>query len=394
MKEDPVMATSESETKQAAATLAIGTVAFGSALLLAHLLLGALFRNAPYDVKRPDLSERLPAMIQHLPQVAETKGDLVLLVGTSDTAFGLSPEVFDNRLHEKGINVTSYNLGMPSMSPDVERVFSRRVRNALDAKHRKAALTVVEFGPTLATFTATMDEGHVVQRAQVFEPRDLLALAARSPVEASDTVTLMLLGGVSPTLAPALVLATVDDGSEGGGTDLTYDSGPLLRVAVKHPGVADPWNLEWRGERRWNVPESAELYAEMVRQRTTVPKAMESQVDWLVREFDLFDLNIDPRALKEFIDAVRELSAVSERTVVLMAPMNSAWNKPTPAGRARLKSALAQISQETGAPVLDFSEATEFGTQDFMDIVHLNEITGRTKWSALLADRVAEKWSR
>jgi hypothetical protein len=43
-------------------------------------------------------------------------------------------------------------------------------------------------------------------------------------------------------------------------------------------------------------------------------------------------------------------------------------------------------------PVLDLSDSPEFSPEDFIDVTHLNESSGRPKLSRRLAELMAEQW--
>ena len=108
----------------------------------------------------------------------------------------------------------------------------------------------------------------------------------------------------------------------------------------------------------------------------------------------MLELRFDEQQVAPFIEAVSALASVSQETRVVLAPRNPAWNHPTPEGRARLAAVLALIEKETGAKVLDLAESPEFSPEDFIDVTHLNESTGRPKLSRRLAEAVAEQWGR
>ena len=93
--------------------------------------------------------------------------------------------------------------------------------------------------------------------------------------------------------------------------------------------------------------------------------------------------------VQDFIRAVRELGAVAKTVYVAVLPRNSAWLEPSPQGLERERSALAQVAEQTGVQVLDFSRRPEFTAADFSDPVHLSQTSGVSRFSILFADAVA-----
>jgi hypothetical protein len=157
--------------------------------------------------------------------------------------------------------------------------------------------------------------------------------------------------------------------------------------------VVPDWDPVRRGEVRWIFDESREAYAAWARLRTT-PELLEPERQWRVESSDMLELRFDEEQVRFFIEAVRALASVSREARVVLAPRNRAWNQPTTEGRARLAAVLARIEQETGVPVIDLSDDPEFTSEDFIDVTHLNESSGRPKLSRRLAEVMAEQWGR
>jgi hypothetical protein len=164
------------------------------------------------------------------------------------------------------------------------------------------------------------------------------------------------------------------------------------RMAAEHRQVPE-WDPVRRGEVRWIFDGTREAYQSWVRLRSA-PEVLKPDQEWRIESSDMLDLNFDEQQVRYFIEAVRALDSVSRETRVVLAPRNPAWNQPTPEGRARLAAVLARIEQETGAAVLNLAESAEFRPEDFVDVTHLNESSGRPKFSRRLAESVAEQWGR
>jgi hypothetical protein len=118
----------------------------------------------------------------------------------------------------------------------------------------------------------------------------------------------------------------------------------------------------------------------------SAPEVLKQDLEWRVETSDLLELRFDEGKVAAFSEALRALAGVSERTVLLLAPRNRAWVQLTPEGRARLNEVMARLSRDTGVPVVDLSEAPEFTAEDFIDVTHLNESSGRPRLSRRLAE--------
>jgi hypothetical protein len=156
------------------------------------------------------------------------------------------------------------------------------------------------------------------------------------------------------------------------------------RARVEGRAVPE-WDPLRRGEARLLYEETREAYAAWARLRSA-PEVLALERQWRVDTGDLLELRFDERKVAAFAEAVRALAGVSERTVLLLAPRNRAWAEPSAEGRARLAGVLARLSRETGVPVVDLSEAPEFTPEDFIDVTHLNESSGRPRLSRRLAE--------
>jgi hypothetical protein len=383
----------------------------GLALLVAALGLSRGFitlveRTTPPET-RAHLTEgsgRLVGFLEALPGLARRK-DAVLVFGSSLIQHGFSPEAFEEHL---GAPVTAYNLGFPGVDPELQALLARRVAGAFEQTGRRARLSLVEFTPFQATLARgqaqAFREHAAVKKALLADPALLARVARRSPEEASHLGALWLMGGTSPLAVTSLLEQRLLEGPAPSWWPVSPPREPDMErkawVARIHEGRAaverrqvPEWDPQRRGEVRWLFDETREAYTAWARLRSA-PEVLETERQWRVETSDLLELRFDERQVRAFIEAVRALASVSRETRVVVAPRNLAWNQPTPEGRARLAAVLALIERETGARVLDLSESPEFGPEDFIDVTHLNESSGRPKLSRRLAEEVARQWSR
>ena len=395
---------SPSSTRIAARTLGVGLGLLLAALGLARGFIRYLERSTPSE-KRAQSSEgtdRLVGFLEALPEIARRE-DAVLVFGSSLIQHGFSPETFEQHL---GVPVTAYNLGFPGIDPEVQVLLARRVADTFGAGGHKARLSLVEFTPLQATVARGRSERFrelaSIKKALLAEPLTLARVARRSPEEASHLGALRLLGGTSPLVVKSLVENHLFDGptpswwpvptppDEAMERRAWVDRIHAGRAAAERRDVPE-WDPVRRGEVRWIFDETREAYAAWARLRTT-REVLEPELQWRVESSDLLELHFDDEQVRLFIEAVRALSSVSRETRVVLTPRNPAWNQPTPEGRARLAAVLSRIERETGAPVLDLSDRPEFRPEDFIDVTHLNESSGRPKLSRRLAEAMSEQW--
>ena len=101
------------------------------------------------------------------------------------------------------------------------------------------------------------------------------------------------------------------------------------------------------------------------------------------------ELRFDERLVADFIELVGEIAAVSERTEVVLMPVNHAWVKRSPAALERLREVVLRIARETGLPVLDFQSPPSLDASHFWDATHLTPSGGMRAFSVFLADHYA-----
>ncbi len=397
---------SPSSDRIAARTLGVGLVLLVAALGLARGFVSLLMRVTPPELRGQftEGSGRLKDFLGQLPELAQHE-DAVLVFGSSIIQHGFSPETFEQHL---GTPVTAYNLGFPGVDPEMQALLARRVADAFERTGHKARLSLVEFTPfqaTLARGKAQYFREHTaVKKALLANPLMFAQAARRSPEEASHLGALWLMGGVSPLSVTSLLEDRIFDGPTPPWWPVPPPQDPAMerkawverihasRAVIEHREVPE-WDPIRRGEVRWVFDETREAYLAWARLRSA-PELLEADRQWRVDTSDLLELHFDDQQVAGFIAAVRALASVSRETRVVLAPRNQAWNQPTPEGRARLAAVLARIERETGAPVLNLAKSPEFGPEDFIDVTHLNESSGRPKFSRRLAEAVAEQWSR
>lgn len=395
---------SPSSARIAARTLGMGLGLLLVALGLVRGFIAWLEHSTSPEVRQQysEGSGRLVDFLGALPDVARRE-EAVLVFGSSLIQHGFSPEAFEQHL---GAPVTAYNLGFPGVDPEMQALLARRVAEAFAREGGKARLSLVEFTPLQATVARgqaqRFRELAAIKKALLASPIELAQVARRSPEEAAHLGALRLLGGTSPLVVKSLLEQRLFEGPAPSWWPVPSPLDPAMErrawVARIHAGRATAerrqvpeWDPVRRGEVRWLFDETREAYAAWARLRSA-PELLEPERQWRVESSDMLELRFDEQQVRFFIEAVRTLASVSRETRVVLAPRNRAWNQPTPEGRARLAAVLAHIQREAGVPVLDLSDSPEFGPEDFIDVTHLDEPSGRPKLSRRLAEAVAEQW--
>lgn len=398
---------SPSSERIAARTLGVGLVLLLAALGLARGLAALVERGSPPERLHQfsEGTERLVNFLDALPGIAQ-RDDAVLVFGSSIIQHGFSPETFEQHV---GAPVTAYNVGFPGVDPETQALLARRVASTFEPTGHKARLALVEFTPFQATLArgraVNFRELSAIKKALLADPLALAQIARRSPEEASHLAALRLLGGSSPKVMKSLLEDQLLDRQQPDWWPVPESLDAVLlerrswvtrihegRMAAEHRQLPE-WDPVHRGEVRWIFDGTREDYLAWAKLRNT-PEALKPDLEWRIATSDILELRFDEEQVRYFIEAVRALASVSRETRVVLAPRNPAWNQPTPEGRARLAAVLALIEKETGAKVLDLAESPEFTAEDFIDVTHLNESSGRPKFSRRLAEAVAEQWGR
>lgn len=384
-------------------TLLVGLGVMLGALALARGFVATLERTTPREARAhlTEGSHRVVDFLQALPAIAERE-DAVLVVGSSIIQHGFSPEAFEQHL---GRPVTAYNLGFPGVDAEAQSMLARKVADTFASTGKRARLSVVEFTPfqsTEARARATRFREHAsVKKALLLTPEALARVALRSPEEAAHLGSLWALGGTSPLSVTDYLSHRLFEGAPP-----AWWPGPVAEedperkalakslaegIAAAERRQVPEWDGQRRGEARMLFTESREAY-ETLLQRRRAAEVLEAEQQWRVETSDLLELRFEEVQVRAFIDAVRTLAGASRETLVLLAPRNRAWAEPTPEGRARLAGVLARIERETGVPVVNLADSPEFTPEDFLDVTHLNETSGRPRLARRLAEVVAERW--
>ncbi|MFT3838237.1 MAG: hypothetical protein QM723_14740 [Myxococcaceae bacterium] len=363
------------------ALLAAG--AFGS-----WVLQSTLARAAPLEAA--DFSEgmaRLELLLNALPAIAR-HSDAVLVVGSSPTQHGFSPERYQQALEARGVRAAAFNLGIPGGDPQVERALSERLAREYAGAGTRAKLVLLEVTPYQLTRAYSSDS-----KNRELDDLKLSALGSpqvlsRLPVgEAAHVVAIEAQGRRSAFVSAALVGTLAVDRSPAW-WPFAREIDPLaerkrlagvMRAAVHQP----EWDPVTHGESRYFTPETAAVYAQWRALKTT-ETTMRAELGWRVANADILERRFDPARVEELYATIAALETFADKVQLWVAPTNPRYITPTAQGLARQK-VLFDALAAGGHPVVDLEAEHGFIAEDFIDTTHLEEEIGRPK----LSDRLA-----
>ena len=378
------------DPKIARRALFAGAAALTCALLAARLAASSIAASG--DV--PDLGlYRLRQLLSALPGIAGVPGTKCVVLGSSAVIIGFSPEEFDERMNAEGIPLVSFNLGVNSPSPLILRLLTARLRAVFQENPARLGLSIIEFSPSDSTLAAESGHArpHAVDRALLTGWKELPGVLLESPKAAGEIAGIKALGaGVGAQELTAVLRRRLHLNPDLPPLPSDALQDKLFETIAEIPSERDlaRWDGRHRGGRRLLLPATREAYAAFARASASAPEKSSGRRDF-IDSSDIIELHLSDKMIAEFIRAVKNLQAVSDRTYVLVAPRDPVWIPPTPDGEARLRRALSRIKEETGAEILDFYSDGEFQTSDFVDVAHVNESSGRPKLMKALAQRTA-----
>jgi hypothetical protein len=337
---------------------------------------------------------RIRTLIDHLSEIAAYPSDKVVVVGSSRVMTGFSPALFDAEMTAKGKPLTSFNLGVGRLNPELQLLLVRRLTAAYRRIGAKNRLSLVEFCPHQATIARRV--GPVA--AKVAEAREALlgdagstlAVARAAPGRAFRILLYRyLFDGVSPFVLSNALFDALE-------TEPTWwpahqDAFDVARLHFRreldriYPRGRFAWSMTERGYRSVVTPSTEETYRTVMLPWLTTRENLADDLNANVTCCDILGLDFDDRFVAAFLDVIREIQSISEATYVLLAPNHPDWIRYAPDARARLAQVVRRIETETGVTVVDFSQAPSITASDFQDSVHLNGLSGADKWSRILA---------
>jgi hypothetical protein len=324
-----------------------------------------------------------------IPTIAARPSSMGAVFGTSTAVYGFLPDVFDSELKERGISIESYNLAVPLAVPSIQRVYVDRFVESMQREGRKAEVSIIAFPPyqvTTANLHSRPERTEAIVRnyAMVLDTQDWVRLARSQP---DLVVRLGFAGTLNPfPRVPSMLYTELLPRPAWWPTP----SRPPSRTEADRELVLDhgtgSWSLETRGR-----PNFDRLGQEAWNRLQPTEEQYPKDEAQFIADEDPIELHMVGAELREFIECVNELKAVSRRVVITLPPMRPSL-RPSPSGLVRLESALDRIGRETHVPIVNMYLSEEFSTADFRDTHHMVG-DGPRKWTTGLAKSVAEMWS-
>ncbi len=351
-----------------------------------------------------------------LPAIAAAPGSKAVFFGSSTVQFGFAPPVFDARLAESGIEITSYNLGIGNMNPSLQLVLARRLRDAFEGRGARIDLLLVEFNPFQAT-RKRVDANAPFREAVLSilsSPRELAAEALRDPERALRMSTIKYLrDGVaaeSITTGLGIVFGFVSEllaASDAGDApspeyeEVLEERGDLFeQLFARLSDELEDWKPTggWQLSTRGGIPpledfspEAAALLARLM-ENLAHPESVQADLEDRIRCCDIVDLQFDEGLVSDFIGLVQELAPISDRIEIVLMPKNYDWVMNPPEALARQVAVVERIERETGVAVRDYQHLPDLPGRYYFDATHLSLHEGQPRFSALLADDWAARY--
>jgi len=377
------------------------SIAIGLACLAVAALVTRLFNQALVRHLTP--SNRAVTLRARMPSVARAAGRNLVIFGCSVVEEGFSPKVFDEAMAQAGYPLSSWNLGMTAANFEQQLAMGRKYAEHVSRGGTAPDTVLLEFAPKLGDAKASLEHTNDVRVAQFLTwaglreefrvaPQSAIRRAGLWVVDAPERGT-VLKGLRERFFAPEdpdWFVPYLDDANVAAGFRTLRQE---LRATgeEKRSSVASEWTVERRGEKAWPSPEDRALQRRW-EQLVLSPSSSAFQRS-LVEGEGASELDLDPRALRDFTQLIREMKHLTPRVVVVVFPRNHAFPNSirfTDESVARLNKVLESFKLE-GAQVLDLQwgppEITE-RPELFADLEHFN-LEGRIAVSRLIAEKLA-----
>ena len=378
----------------------------GGVMLLAMLMVNGLVSFARSQVPSPFSIQRIQTSAQALPAAlslpAEDTRPVVYVFGSSLIEFGFSPQRFDAELKDRGVDAVSYNFGFGNSDPHIQERFATRFAEVFRDHPATVDLVVYEFAPFQATRRRAEQSGQLENAAQavIGDWRNFLDLAREDHEQAVSLFNIKYIRDGVPaeaiTSLLSMPLKNLGKNAVPIKDEQTPSTGALQLDFYRH--MHRDWFTDeapggWRQMDRGGLPVSASddtmALAAQLMPRLQEPQRMQRALANRIACCDIEDLDIDESMLDSFIAAIRQAQSVSARVDVLLMPQNKDIVQYSEQGKQRLQAALDRIRAETGATIVDFSDADDYGVEWFFDTDHLTLFGGRLRFSEELADYYA-----
>lgn len=338
-----------------------------------------------------------------LPEIAGRTENAAFMVGSSLVYYGFSPRHFDARMREHSIDLRSYNVGVLANFPDVDALLVRRIGDAYKHANRRVRVMMIAFGAwSFAKWfsgandnRARLNRSRLTKYAALLTETEIASLFLHEPHFASEILGVRILGGLGATDTIGLLGERMLGGRANGAVSPSWWFGAAPPPLDPYAQAVRDARLGWSAQLgRWDDSVSGEFFQDKG-DREAYARAMSFHVNPTPNRTKFYDDNvkgdmeIQPELFAQFLEGVRSAREFSDTVVVVIMPTNPIAARLNATGRRHFEEIKAEITRQTGTSVIDLFEPPGLTKADYLDISHLNERTGKPKFSTLLADRVA-----
>jgi hypothetical protein len=396
--------------------------------LLAVSVLGTRVVTTCFDPLRPGVKSsfglshgddfnRYRAVARMVPSVAERPEKSVLAIGSSEVCLGFNPVAFDTELRARSNGArfeswSSYNFGLQSMVPETELLMARRLQEVYTKRRQKIGVSFIQLSPDIISEGAhKMAHAYVPHQALPFQDwKDLASNAKAEPRQTlRDAVNRYVFATVPPAIAgdwvsgrlvwgDSRLIADCEVGfhlrSEKQWSDeirsamVSARAENCRQLSELYPNGLPVWDPAIRGAPTTGLPATQSSFDEL-RRIFLLPEAQQKNGEVRRSLPAEVDGTCTDDAIDTQVSAARTLANISDRTYLVVWPVNWGWSPPGTAERwEKGRNVIERVAKETGLPVLDYSHSPDFSESDFFDSEHLH-YDGEQKLSKLLAARLA-----
>jgi hypothetical protein len=363
-------------------------LAIASAMVLLSLMIIRLEHNSIETIGEYDfvwLHKRYVQALEALPGILKSGNKVNIVIGASDVQVGFVPQAFDQRAHELGENVVSYNFGFEGISANMVLILARRIAFEAQQSGVKPYLITLIFSPDRTTLRRTetrFGTRDVATITSVMYNRKMFFEDLLSDPETVLDAFFDKLGG-NPGSAYWITETTLRRGLERFGLPEQFKT--LWDSRESHGEPA--WDAKQRGAFFFNVDRKPEI-ARAVEEVATDERLRKDYILFHRKCCGIVDLNFDQEQIQDFIEALALLKKNSENVVFTTMPYDPRFVRPAEA-TLRLNETLERIHREAETPYVRINE-NALAIDDYMDVIHFN-VKGREKYSSLLATETFEK---
>jgi hypothetical protein len=354
-------------------------LAFAAVALAISFAVRVIGRAAEHVGHTPYFYERLVDLEHVVPELAASEQPMVLLLGDSAITWTGRPELVDEELRRAHMPVSTYNLGMPGMTPDLMPPIAHLIASSYQATRRRPLAIVIALTPRFHPASELMKNEYAVQLAPT---RELASAIASSPERGLRLLAhRYAMGGFSGEYISFRLSAWLDEDVPRWFGDLTpeqrFDLPDLPRLTMANRG--SPY-----------IPGNDAAYAAGLAEiRQSMDKRLDH--DRSAAEEALED-SPDEALLTDASAAIQEVRAITNHTLLVLMPRNPCA-RLSARFEDRWRKIVAQLERATGATALDLSSGTLTRCEDFSDLWHPELGEAAPKLSRALGRELAKRLS-